>query len=406
MLPADPTRTSSGVPAPSEQQARYFRLMKLGWSNNDACKSVGICRKTGTRWRLGRHETKKGRKHSYPPVDKLISERISPRFLSAAERIRVADLRRLGTPIRAIASELGRSASTISRELRRNADPISGIYLPHTAHRLAAQRRSRPKPTRLETDPILRAFVDQRLAQRHSPEQIKHELSMQFTDDPNRQLATETLYQAVYQPQRNGLTCTPRHSLRTGRRRRRPQRYRRRRTGIADPAVSIDARPIQVQDRTEAGHLEGDLIIGRNGGTAIGTLVERTTRYLILVHLPERRTAKAMTAALVPVLQALPASLRLSLTWDQGNELAQHRLITAATGTTIYFCHAHSPWERGTNENMNGLLRQYFPKGSDLSVHTPERLAQVAAEINSRPRKTLGWKTPSQLMATLLQPSS
>ena len=151
------------------------------------------------------------------------------------------------------------------------------------------------------------------------------------------------------------------------------------------------------------GHLEGDLIIGRNGGTAIGTLVERTTRFLILVHLPRRRTAADMTQALVPVLESLPLSLRRSLTWDQGKELAAHRHITTTTGTAVFFCHAHSPWERGSNENMNGLLRQYFPKGTDLSVHSAERLAEVAAEINDRPRKTLGWQRPADLMSKLLQ---
>lgn len=334
-------------------------------------------------------------------MDNARPTEISQRFLSAQERIRIADLHRLGTSVRAIAAELGRPPSTISRELRRNSDPVSGLYLPHTAHRLAGQRRGRPKPTRLQTDPVLRAFVDKRLAQRHSPEQINHELTVEFPDEPARQLATETLYQAIYQPKRNGLTCTPRESLRTGRRRRRPQRYRRRRSWTVDPAVSIDARPVEVQDRTQPGHLEGDLIIGRNGATAIGTLVERNTRFLILVHLPVNRTAKEMTAALVPTLKTLPASLRLSLTWDQGKELSHHRFITAITGTPIYFCHAHSPWERGSNENMNGILRQYFPKGTDLSIHTAETLAQVAAEINSRPRKTLGWKTPAELMATL-----
>jgi IS30 family transposase len=305
--------------------------------------------------------------------------------------------------MRFIAAELGRAVSTISRELRRNRDPSDRGYLPHTAHRLAALRRQRPKTTRLAADPVLREFVDGRLAKRHSPEQISHQLTAQFPDSPTRQLAVETLYQAIYQPGRNGLTSTARVSLRSGRRRRRPQRYQRRRPGHLQPEVMIDARPAEATDRMQPGHLEGDLNIGRNGGSAIGTVVERTTRFLILVHLPRRRTAMDMTQALVPALESLPLFLRRSLTWDQGKELAAHRRITTLTGTAVFFCHAHSPWERGSNENMNGLLRQYFPKGTDLSVHSAARLAEVAAEINDRPRKTLGWQRPADLMSKLLR---
>ena len=301
---------------------------------------------------------------------------------------------------------MGRATSTISRELRRNLDPAGGGYLPHTANRLAAVRRQRPKTTRIAADPVLREFVDGRLAKRHSPEQISHELTVEFPDSPSRQLAVETLYQAIYQPGRNGLTSTAKVSLRSGRGRRRPLRYQRRRPGHLLPEVMIDARPEEATDRVQPGHLEGDLIIGRNGGTAIGTIVERTTRFLILVHLPRRRTAAEMTQALVPALESLPLLLRRSLTWDQGKELAAHRHITATTGTPVFFCHAHSPWERGSNENMNGLLRQYFPKGTDLSVHSAERLAEVAAEINDRPRKTLGWHRPADLMSKLLQGSN
>ena len=402
MLTPEPLPLWPGVAAPSEQQARYFQLMKQGWNNNDACGAVGICRKTGTRWRLGRIETRNGATLSYPAVESINTGTISPRYLSEQERVRIADLHRAGRSMRFIAAQLGRAVSTISRELGRNADAPSGGYLPHAAHRAAAARRRRPKATKLAGDAVLRVFVDQRLAQRHSPEQIRHQLTEQFPDDPGRHLAVETLYQAIYQPGRNGLTSAARVSLRSGRRRRRPQRYQRRRPGHLQPAVMIDARPAEADDRVVAGHLEGDLIIGRNGGTAIGTLVERTTRFVILIHLPSRRTANDMSQALLPVLESLPLSLRRSLTWDQGKELAGHRRITAASGTPVFFCHAHSPWERGSNENMNGLLRQYFPKGTDLSVHSAERLAEVAAEINNRPRKTLGWQRPVDLMSTLL----
>lgn len=403
MNPVPPTLQVPGEPGPAEQQARYFQLMRQGWNNNDASEAVGICRKTGTRWRLGRNETKNGSTHFYPAVEPVNTIGISARFLSEQERVRIADLHRIGHSMRSIAAELDRAVSTISRELRRNLDPASSSYLPHTANRLAATHRLRPRKTRIAADPVLREFVDGCLAKRYSPEQISHELTVQFPDSSDRQLAVETLYQAVYQPQRNGLTSTARMSLRTGRRRRRPLRYQRRRSGHLHPDVMIDARPEVAIDRVQPGHLEGDLIIGRNGGTAIGTLVERTTRFLILVHLPQRRTATDMTQALVPALESLPPSLRRSLTWDQGKELAAHRRVTAITGTPVFFCHAHSPWERGSNENMNGLLRQYFPKGTDLSVHTAEHLAEVAAEINDRPRKTLGWQRPADLMGRLLR---
>jgi len=401
-----PTQQLSGVAGPAEQQARYFQLMKQGWNNNDACRAVGICRKTGTRWRLGRTETKNGHTHSYPALEPITTTGNSKRFLSEQERVRIADLHRVGKSMQSIAAELGRATSTISRELRRNLDPAGGGYLPHTANRLAVTRRRRPKTTRIAADPVLREFVDGRLAKRHSPEQISHELTVEFPDSPSRQLAVETLYQAIYQPGRNGLTSTAKVSLRSGRGRRRPLRYQRRRPGHLLPEVMIDARPEEATDRVQPGHLEGDLIIGRNGGTAIGTSIERTTRFLILVHLPRRRTAAEMTQALVPALESLPLLLRRSLTWDQGKELAAHRHITATTGTPVFFCHAHSPWERGSNENMNGLLRQYFPKGTDLSVHSAERLAEVAAEINDRPRKTLGWHRPADLMSKLLQGSN
>ncbi len=406
MNPDLPTQQLSGVAGPAEQQARYFQLMKQGWNNNDACRAVGICRKTGTRWRLGRTETKNGHTHSYPALEPITTTGNSKRFLSEQERVRIADLHRVGKSMQSIAAELGRATSTISRELRRNLDPAGGGYLPHTANRLAVTRRRRPKTTRIAADPVLREFVDGRLAKRHSPEQISHELTVEFPDSPSRQLAVETLYQAIYQPGRNGLTSTAKVSLRSGRGRRRPLRYQRRRPGHLLPEVMIDARPEEATDRVQPGHLEGDLIIGRNGGTAIGTIVERTTRFLILVHLPRRRTAAEMTQALVPALESLPLLLRRSLTWDQGKELAAHRHITATTGTPVFFCHAHSPWERGSNENMNGLLRQYFPKGTDLSVHSAERLAEVAAEINDRPRKTLGWHRPADLMSKLLQGSN
>jgi IS30 family transposase len=381
----------------TDQQERYFRLMRQGMNNVQACRAAGVTRKTGTRWRLGRTERKNGRKQVYLPVGAPTIQPISSRYLSEAERVRIADLHRLGRSARAIGTELGRAPSTITRELARNSAAGSSVYLPHHAHRAAAARRARPKPTKLAIDPELRAYVDDCLRKRWSPEQISHALTEQYPDHRHRHLAIETLYRAVYRPNRNGLKSTAAHALRTGRKRRRSQRHphRPRHGSIIAPTDLIDHRPAEVADRVQPGHWEGDLIIGNNGGSAIATLVERTARFLILVHLPDRRTAEALRTALIPAMADLPPHLRRTITWDQGKEMALHRDFTATTGTSVYFCHPHSPWERGSNENMNGLLRQYFPKGSDLSVHSSDTLAAVAAEINERPRKTLGWKTPA-----------
>jgi IS30 family transposase len=400
---------SEGVGAPllSEQQSRYFQLMRQGMNNVQACRTVGISRKTG-RWRLGRTEHKHGRARTYAPLGSAKIAPISSRFLSEDERVRIADLRRLGRTVRAIAADLGRAPSTVSRELTRNSPSESPAYLPHHAHRAAATRRARPKASKLALDAELRAFVAARLTKRWSPEQISHALRAEYPDQPWRHLAIETLYRAVYRPGDSGLERNSTNALRTGRRRRRPHRHpnQRRKNTICDPSSMIDHRPAEADDRTVAGHWEGDLIIGKNAGSAIATLVERTTRYLILLHLPSRRTATTLRDALVPVMRDLPKHLCRSITWDQGKEMALHREFTKETGIPVYFCRPHSPWERGSNENMNGVLRQYFPKSTNLAVHAPGRLAEVAAEINERPRKTLDWETPAGRLAILAQPTN
>jgi IS30 family transposase len=399
---------SVGAPLLSEQQSRYFQLMRQGINNVQACRSVGISRKTGTRWRLGRTEHKHGLARTYAPVGSAKIAPISSRFLSEDERVRIADLRRLGRTVRAIAADLGRAPSTVSRELTRNSLSDRPAYLPHHAHRAAATRRARPKASKLALDAELRAFVAARLTKRWSPEQISHALRVEFPDQPWRHLAIETLYRAVYRPGDTGLERNSTNALRTGRRRRRPHRHpnQRRKNTICDPSSMIDQRPAEADDRAVAGHWEGDLIIGKNGGSAIATLVERTTRYLILLHLPSRRTATTLRDALVPVMRDLPKHLCRSITWDQGKEMALHREFTKETGIPVYFCRPHSPWERGSNENMNGVLRQYFPKSTNLAVHAPGRLAEVAAEINERPRKTLDWETPAGRLAILAQPTN
>jgi transposase, IS30 family len=387
-----------------EKRERFARLIAQGVSNRRACQLVGIARKTGTRWRLGRTITlPDGRTRHYPAVVSRQRREISSRYLSEDERVRIADLRRAGLGVRAIAGQLGRSPSTVSRELRRNCD-ASGQYRPFTAQRLAAGRRARPGRGKLNADPVLRQFVAGRLEKRWSPEQIHHALCAEFPGEPWRHLVPETIYQAVYRPELGGLRRELPGVLRTGRRRRRPRRRPdARRAGSLTRMTMISERPAEAASRAEPGHWEGDLITGAANRSAIGTLVERSTRFTILVHLPGGlHTAEAVRDALVSAMAAVPVPLRRSLTWDQGRELALHAEISRALGMPVFFCDPHSPWQRPTNENTNGLLRQYFPKGSDLRVHSPQRLAAVASELNERPRKTLGWVTPAGRLAAHL----
>jgi IS30 family transposase len=318
--------------------------------------------------------------------------------MSEDERVRIADLRKAGAGVRAIAEKTGRSPSAISRELRRNRDPDSGQYRPFTAHKLAVQRRARPRPGKIAADEVLRYFVQERLEKRWSPEQICQALRREFPDDAARHVVHETIYQAVYRPELGGLPRElPARVLRTRRRRRRPHRRpgERRANGIIAMTM-LDQRPAEAAGRSQAGHWEGDLITGASNRSAIGTVVDRASRFTILLHLPGRHTAEAVRDVLLAAMSQLPPSLRRSLTWDQGKELALHAEISAALSMPVYFCDKASPWQRPSNENTNGLLRQYFPKGSDLRAHSQQDLAAVAAELNARPRKTLGWDTPAR----------
>ena len=397
-------RGRPGVEPLVEQRELFVSLITAGVSNSAACRQVGVNRKTGTRWRYGRSVpgVGGGTLH-YPSVLSPPSSTISSRYLSEDERVTIADLHRTGPSSRAIAEQVRRSPSTISRELARNSVP-DGRYGSAAAHRLASGRRRRPRARRLEADPVLRAFVQQCMDVRWSSEQISHALTVEFPDQPGRQLVPESLYQALY-----AATPVLQRTLRTRRwrRRRRPHHSPDARSSyrLATPMVMIDQRPAAADDRVEVGHWEGDLIMGLGNGSAIGTLVERTTRTLILVHLPHGRTAAAVRDALTKVFTDLPVGLRRSLTWDQGKELSAHADLTRTVALPVYFCQPHSPWQRGSNENMNGLLRDYFPKGTDLAVHTAERLTEVAAELNNRPRKTLRWTSPATLIAAHLGPS-
>jgi IS30 family transposase len=319
------------------------------------------------------------------------------------DRIHIADRLRDRATIRAIAAELGRHPSTVSREIRRNRHPANGQYRPHAAQARADARRPRPKPSKIAANPHLRRAIQNGLDHRWSPEQIVRRLRRDFPNRPEMHVVHETIYQALYVQGRGELRRELARALRTGRALRRPRRQAQQRTPrMAAPMVMISQRPAEVTDRAVPGHWEGDLIIGKDHKSAIGTLVERATRYVMLVHLPLGRTPDLVRDALVDTMSALPTHLRRSLTWDQGSEMGRHHEFTLATDIPVYFCDPHSPWQRGSNENTNGLLRQYFPKGTDLAVHTRDELDAVAVELNGRPRKTLGWDTPAERLATLL----
>ncbi|GAB2758421.1 IS30 family transposase [Nocardioides salsibiostraticola] len=295
--------------------------------------------------------------------------------------------------------------------MARNTTSARGGYRASTAQQAADTRARRPKPAKLATDLRLRRWVQDRLEEKYSPEQIAGRARVEFPDEEEMWVSHETIYQALYVQGRGALRRELTASLRTGRTLRKPraqgqaERAGRGRDRIKG-MVNISDRPPEVADRAVPGHWEGDLITGKENRTAIGTLVERTTRFLILLHLPDigpgSHGAAAVEQAMATAMADLPLFLRQSLTWDQGIEMANHLKIAEATDLDIYFCDPASPWQRGTNENTNGLLRQYFPKGTDLSFHGPGILQNVARELNNRPRKTLGFKTPAEALQELL----
>ncbi len=435
-----PPMRSPGRPsvARREHRQRFWLAIAEGASSEDAAAAAGVSPAVGTRW------FREGGGMPTVPTTPL-----SGRYLSFAEREEIAILHAQHQTVREIARELDRSPSTISRELRRNAATRGGVmeYRATTAQWHADMRAKRPKVAKLAGSPRLQHYVQERLAglvtapdgttvagpevrwigRRHgrrqdrrwatawSPEQIANRLHVDFPDDASMRISHEAIYQALYVQGRGALRRELSACLRTGRALRVP-RARRQGSGkkFVTPEILISQRPAEAADRAVPGHWEGDLILGL-GSSAIGTLVERTTRFALLLHLPrmdghgdQPRTkngpaltghgAGAVREAIAAAIVTLPDQLRRSLTWDQGAELAQHAQLRIDTGLTIYFCDPHSPWQRGTNENTNGLLRQYFPKGTDLSKHSVADLAAVAATLNSRPRKTLGWKTPAEAL--------
>jgi IS30 family transposase len=376
-------------------ERRFWRAVAAGLSTQDAAASAGVSHTKGKQWFV--------QAGGMCPVS---LDPPSGRYLSMREREDIA-VWRGHLSVREIARRLGRAPSTVSRELARNGPPTRPErYRATSAQARAEVRARRPKATRLARDRRLREYVQDRLGgpERWSPEQISHRLVLDFPHDGRMRISHEAIYQALYVQGRGQLRRDLAACLRTGRAVRRPRRRadaRRARPRV--PAeLLISERPAEVADRAVPGHWEGDLIIGADSGSAIGTLVERSTRFLILLHLPDDHGAGAVRDAIAAAITTLPTRLRRSLTWDQGAELAQHAQLKIDTDLDIYFCDPHSPWQRGSNENTNGLLRQYFPKGTDLSVHTPEDLAVVAAALNARPRKTLAWHTPAEALNDLL----
>jgi len=371
---------------------------------------------------------------------------LSGRYLSFAEREEIALLRAQKLGVREIARRVGRSPSTISRELRRNAGTRSGslTYRASTAQWHSDRRGRRPKPAKMAVNAALRRYVQDRLSgtverpdgiavagpdvrwigRRHgprkdrrwarawSPEQIANRLRLDFPDDESMRVSHEAIYQSLYVQGRGALRRELTACLRTGRALRVPRARTSRGKAFITEEVMISERPAEADDRAVPGHWEGDLILGLER-SAIGTLVERSSRFTMLLHLPPMtgqgprvkngpaltgHGAEAVRDAIADAIGTLPEQLRRSLTWDQGTEMAQHAQLRIDTGLPVYFCDPQSPWQRGTNENTNGLLRQYFPKGTELDRHSPDDLAAVAAALNSRPRKTLGWRTPAEVL--------
>jgi IS30 family transposase len=433
-----PVMCSPGRPpvARREHRQRFWAEIARGASSEDAAVEAGVSVAVGVRWfREG------------GGMPSITMAPLSGRYLSFTDREEISLLCARGCGVREIACQVGRSPSTISRELRRNAATRGGglEYRASTAQWHADRRARRPKPAKLAVNAQLRGYVqdrlagavqrpdgvvvdgpevswigrrrgprkDRRWAKSWSPEQIARRLRLDFPDDESMRVSHEAIYQSLYVQGRGALRRELTACLRTGRALRVPRaRARGRGKSFVSEEILISERPAEAEDRAVPGHWEGDLILGL-GSSAIGTLVERSTRFTMLLHLPPMHGrpprvkngpalaghgAEAVRVVIAEAITTLPVQLRRSLTWDQGAEMAQHAQLRIQTGLPVYFCDPRSPWQRGTNENTNGLLRQYFPKGTDLARHSASDLAAVAATLNSRPRKTLGWQTPAETL--------
>lgn len=392
-------------PARRDIQRLFWSMIAWGYSITQSATFAGVSSTAGQRW-----FNKAG---GMSPLALVVP--IRTRALNIIDRERIHAGINREESIRAIARALGRAPSTISRELARNmrhkyqekrawgkkrTAPYD--YSPHLAQARADVHAARPKPAKLAVDARLHDEVQKRLKKKHSPEQISNRLRADFPDDEGMRISPEAIYQSIYVQGRGALKRELAACLRTGRALRRPRRSPDSRVGRIPGMINISNRPAEVEDRAVPGHWEGDLIVGELSGSAIGTLVERMTGFTMLLHLPECHTAEAVEEAMGIAMARLPERLRGTLTWDQGKEMSNHARIAAATGLDIYFCDPHSPWQRGTNENTNGLLRQYFPKGTDLSVFPADYLEYVAMQLNTRPRKRLDWQTPAEALDELL----
>jgi IS30 family transposase len=379
---------------PVSVRREFWLGVRRGLAVEDAGLAVGVSRSTARGWFV-----------DGGGMPNVSLSQPSERFLSETERhfIEMA-INAQFTPVQ-IAKQLGRHPSTIRRELRRGSQrqwPCK--YLAANAQSRAQLRGRRPKVRKLTACAGLRRLVLEHLTGPHhlSPEQISHRLEMDFPDDEQMRVSHETIYRSLFVQSKGALKGEVTKCLRTGRALRKPRGISGGRGSRIRDMVMISERPAEVEDRAVPGHWEGDLIIGKDSASAIGTLVERSTRFLLPLYLPGDHTAPTVREAIVAAISTLPDVLRKTLTWDQGVELAEHARIRLDAGIDIYFCDPHSPWQRGTNENTNGLFRQYFPKGTDLSVHTQEDIAAAAAGLNGRIRKTLGWKTPEEAFNELL----
>jgi IS30 family transposase len=365
--------------------------VRAGWPVAASARDVGVSRTSG--YRLFRE--------AGPVMTTAAGGGGSGYRLGFNDREEIAVLHAGGFGVRGIARRIGRSPATVSRELHRGRG-MRGQYRAGAAQARAARMAARPKPAKLAGNEVLRAQVQDRLMAEHSPEQIAARLKADFPDDPQMRVSHETIYQSIYVQGRGALRRELAQRLRTGRVRRKPHRDSTERHPRIAGMVNISERPPEVEDRAVPGHWEGDLITGSANKSAIGTLVERTTGFVVLLHLPGDHGADAVQNAITTAVAQLPAVLKKTLTWDQGSEMTNHVQIADATGLDVYFCDPRSPWQRGTSENTNGLLRQYFPKGTDLSVYQPDYLDHVAAKLNTRPRKRHQWATPAEVLNGLL----
>jgi transposase, IS30 family len=392
----------TGIRYSAAVREAFWAAMRSGSSTAQAARIAGVSEMSAIIWVKQAGYVPRTQ---CPAVSEIVSCRRPRAPLTFVERCRLEELLEGGcTAVRA-AELLDRHRDTIRREVVKGL--IGSGYRARVGQDKADAERKRPKERRLESRPALLAEVVQRLEQRHSPEQIAERLRQDFPDDPEMWVSHETIYQALYVQPRGEVARLVKTALRTGRTQRKSQGRKETGQGKLKDMINISDRPKEADDRAIPGHWEGDLILGSTAsGSAIGTLVERTTGFVVLLHLPDDRTAATLAAAMSIKVPDIPEILRRSLTWDQGSEMALHTKITEATGLPIYFCDPHSPWQRGTNENTNGLLRQYFPKGTDLSFYGPGWLDQVAAELNARPRKRLGWRTPAEELDRLLSDPS